>query len=112
MSFRAATSPHLSHNASRIYQEGTSERNALRLYKHTVVLAQLVVLVAEQRYVDPSEPAVFLAGIVPSQQAVFRVGGREHDGGVPGFEVCYSVAERDDLSWTHECPGHWDEGKD
>ena len=93
----------------RINEEQAAQGNALLLDQHAVVLADGVVLVAEQRDVDAAEAAVLLRCVGPRQQRVLRVGGCEDDAGAAGFKVGGAVAEGEDLGWAYEGPGHGDE---
>lgn len=106
------SSAHLSHNAIRINDEQPPQRNALVLNQHTVVLAELVVLVAQERNVDLAQPSIPPARVRPRKQTVLGVGGREHDLCVARLEVGGPLAEGDDLSRAHKGPRHGHEAQD
>lgn len=110
----APTSPltHLSDDAVRVDDEQAAQRNALLLDQDAVVLAQLVVLVAQQRDVDAAQAAVFPACIRPGQQAVLAIRAREDDLGAPCSEIAGAVAEGDDLGRAYEGPRHGHEAED
>jgi hypothetical protein len=102
----------LSYDPPRVNYEQPPQRDAFLFNQHAVVFAELVVLVAQQRDVDAAEPAVTRRCVVPRQQAVFGVCGREDDGRVAAAELWRGVAESDDLGRADECPGHGNEGED
>lgn len=96
----------------RIDDEQAPQRNALLLNQHAVVLAQLVILIAQQRDVDLAQPAVPPAGIRPRQQAVLAIGAREDDLRAAGGEIGGALAKGNDLGRAHEGPGHGHEAQD
>ena len=103
---------HLSYDTIGVYQEQAPQRNTLLLEKHAVVLAQLVVLVAEERDVDGAEAAISSAGVRPGEQAVLAVGAGKDHGRIAGLEIGDAVAEGDDLSRADKGPGHGHEAED
>jgi hypothetical protein len=103
---------HLSDNARRVNQEQPPQRNALVLEQHPIVLAQAMILVAQQRDVDLSQSAILPARVRPGQETVLAIGAREDDAGTSRCEVGGALAERYDLGRAHEGPGHGDEAED
>lgn len=103
---------HLPYDAIRINDEKSSQRNALLFNQNAIVLAQLVVLIAQEGDVDLAEAAIALAGVGPREEGVLRVGGGEDDLGAAVGEVLGAVAEGDDLGRAHERPGHGHEAQD
>lgn len=102
----------LAQHAVGVDEEQAAQRNALLFNQHAVVLADGVVLVAQQRDVDLAQAAVLLGCAGPGQQRVLRVGGGEDDAGAARFKVGGAVAEGEDLGRAHKCPGHGHEAQD
>lgn len=103
---------YLADNALGVDDEEATEGNASVLDQDTVVLAELVVLVADQRDVDAAETAVLAGNGAPGEQAVLGVGRGESDGDATLVELLDGIAEGDDLSGADEGPRHGNEGKD
>lgn len=102
----------LAEHAVGVDEEEAAQRDAFFLDENAVVFADGVVLVREQGDVDLAQAAVFLCGVGPGQQGVFRVGGGEHDAGATRLEVRRPVAEGQDLGRAHKGPCHGDEAED
>lgn len=102
---------YLSYDAIRVNDEKPSQRNALLLDQDTIILAQLVVLIGEQRDVNLAETTVSPGGIGPRQQTILAIGRGEDDLCVARLEVGGALGKGDDLGRAHEGPGHGDEAE-
>jgi hypothetical protein len=111
-SHREVIDSNLPDNPMRINQEQASQRNALLLDQHTIVLCDTVVLVAQQRDVDLAQPAIFFTCVGPRKQAILAICACEDDAGAAGGEIGGAFTKSDDFGRAHEGPGHGDEAED
>lgn len=103
---------YLADDALGVNDEKTTEGDTNVLDEDAVVLAKLVVLVADQGNVDGAETAILAGNGAPGEQTVLGVGRGESDRNATLAELLNGIAEGDNFSWADECPGHGDEGED
>lgn len=87
--------------------------NALVLDQHAVVATQLVVAVADQRYMNASQPAFHLGGRIPGPQYVLAVcAGEGYGAGAAVEEFLQARGKGRDFCGTDEGPGFGEEDQD
>lgn len=106
------SSTYLSDDTVGVDDKQSTQRNTLLFNQDTIVLAQLVILVAQQWNVYLAQSAVSPARICPRQQTVFAIGACKDDLCAPRCKVAGALAEGDDLGRTYKGPGHGHEAED
>lgn len=96
---------HRANRALGIDDEQCALGNTLLLDQDAIVLAQLVVTVADQRHVNASQPAFHLISSIPGPEAVLAVrAGERHGAGAAVQEFLETGAEGADFGWADEGP--------
>ena len=97
---------YLSKYTIRVNDEQASERQAIFLHQHVVVVWNVLIEIAQQRILQATETTLLAVQVNPGQVAKVTVGGHAHYFGVDFTKLVDFIAKRNDFSGTDK--GAWE----